>query len=144
MMEVAMELAAAIRRWHSGWVQAYEVDSLGRDQREALARDIVVSEDVLTKLLSQGPEAAAELQRLMRALGFAPETTQRIHPAVMRDMSIVCSACKFKRRCRKDIESGLAPVAQRYCPNTHTIKALHRERYELALPCEPRCSSSEP
>jgi hypothetical protein len=133
-----MSLAAAMRRWQSRWARAKEFTSLEEDQREALARDTGLSEDVLRKLIAQGPEAAAELPLLMRALGLATEMTERMHPAVMRDMSIVCSGCTHKRRCRNDIACGWAPVVQRYCPNTHTIKALHRERYESVLPCDPR------
>jgi hypothetical protein len=133
-MEAIMGLAAAIRQWRSSWAHAYELDPLDKYQREALARDIGLSQDVLAALVTQGPQAAAELPRLMYALGLAPERTADKYPAVMRDMSTVCSGCELKRRCRNDIDRGLAPVVQRYCPNTQTIKALHRERYELVLP----------
>jgi hypothetical protein len=133
-MEATMGLAAAIRRWRLSWGRAYELNPLSQDQREALARDIGLSHVALKVLMAQGPEAAAELPRLMYALGLAPERTADKYPAVMRDMSTVCSGCKLKRRCRNDIDCGLAPVVQRYCPNTQTIKALHRERYELVLP----------
>ena len=132
-----MGLAAAIRKWRSRWVQTYELGGLGRDQREALARDIGVSQDALEALVARGPGAAAELPRLMRALGLAPENTENIHSTVMRDMTVVCSGCKLKHRCQNDIDCGLAPVVLRYCPNTSTIKALHRDRYELTLPLGP-------
>jgi hypothetical protein len=122
-MEATMGLAATIRQWQSSWARTNEFAALEQDQREALARDTGLSEDVLGKLMAQGPEAAAELPLLMRTLGLAPEMTERMHPAVMRDMSIVCSGCTHKRRCRNDIDCGWAPVVQRYCPNTHTIKA---------------------
>ena len=133
-----MGLAATIRQWQSSWARTNEFAALEQDQREALARDTGLSEDVLGKLMAQGPEAAAELPLLMRTLSLAPEMTERMHPAVMRDMSIVCSGCTHKRRCRNDIVCRWAPVVQRYCPNTHTIKALHRERYESVLPRDPR------
>ena len=134
IMEAIMGLASTIRQWQSRWARANEFAALEQDQREAMARDTGLSDDVLGSLMVQGPEAAAELPRLMRALGLNPERTERIHPTVMRDMSIVCSGCELKRLCRNDIDCGWAPVVQRYCPNTHTIKALHRERYELTLP----------
>lgn len=128
---------AAIRQWYSRWVQTYELGYLGRDQREALARDIGLSQDALEILIAQGPEAATELPLLMRALGLVPEGTKDTHPAVMRDMTIVCSGCLSKARCSNDIDCGWAPVVLRYCPNTSSIKALHRERYELTLPLDP-------
>jgi uncharacterized protein YjiS (DUF1127 family) len=66
-MEVTMGLAAAIKRWRSNRVRAQELDSLNQDQREALARDIAVSADMLPVLVARGPEAAAELPRVMNA-----------------------------------------------------------------------------
>jgi hypothetical protein len=132
-----MGLAATIRKWHSRWGQTCELGCLGRDQREALARDIGLSQDALEALVARGPEGAAELPLLMRALGLSPGSTKDAHPAVMRDMTVVCSGCKLKHRCQNDIDCGLAPVVLRYCPNTSTIKALHRDRYELTLPLGP-------
>ena len=41
-MEVTMGLMATIRQWQSRYAQAYELDSLGTDDREALARDIAL------------------------------------------------------------------------------------------------------
>ena len=132
-----MGLVAAIRRWRSIRARTDEFGSLGRDQQEALARDVGLPVDTLGALMARGPESAAELPRLMQALDLAPERTEEIHPAVIRDMRAVCSGCKSKSRCRSDIACGWAPVVLRYCPNTSTIKALHRERYELALPSAP-------
>ena len=132
-----MGLAAAIRKWRSRWMQTYELSCLGQDQREALARDIGLSPDALEALVARGPGAAAELPRLMHDLGLAPESTENTHPTVMRDMIVVCSGCLSKGRCRNDIDCGWAPVVLRYCPNTSSIKALHRERYELILPLAP-------
>ena len=139
-----MGLAAVIRRWRLSWAHAHELNSLNRDQREALARDIGLSRDALEALTAQGPEAAAEFPRLLHALGLAPESTENTYPAVFRDMTVVCSGCKLKHRCQNDIDCGLAPVVQHYCPNTQTIKALYRERYELILPCDPLRPANEP
>jgi len=132
-----MEVAAVIKGWHSSWVQAHELGRLNQDQREALARDVGLLQDELEALIAQGPEAAAELPRLLRALGLSSQGAEDLHPAVARNLSVVCSSCKFKGRCRNDIDCGWAPVVLRYCPNTSTIKALHRDRYELTLPCPP-------
>jgi hypothetical protein len=70
-MEVTMGWATAIKRWQSNRMRAQELDSLDQDQREALARDIGVSADMLPVLIARGPEAAAELPRLMHALSLS-------------------------------------------------------------------------
>jgi hypothetical protein len=130
-----MGLMSIVANWRSARMARRELALLDAEELRALAHDLGLAADHLARLTAQG--GSEELPRLMRALGLPRERAERIHPTVMRDMSIVCSGCRLKRRCRNDVACGWAPVVQRYCPNTHTIKALHRERYELALPCDP-------
>ena len=134
-----MSWMTTLANWRSARVARRELTLLDAGELRALARDVAVSADQLTGLTGHGAKGNDELPRLMRALGLTPERTERIHADVMRDMSIICSGCKFKRRCRHDIDCGWAPVVQHYCPNTHTIKALYRERYELVLPSSKPC-----
>ena len=47
-----MGLATEIKRWQSNRMRAQELDSLDQDQREALARDIGVSADMLPVLIA--------------------------------------------------------------------------------------------
>ena len=47
-----MSLGAAIKRWQSNWMRAQELDSRDQDQRDALARDIGVSTDMLPVLVA--------------------------------------------------------------------------------------------
>ncbi len=131
-----MGLMTTLANWWSTRMARRELALLDGEELRALAHDLRLSTDQLTRLTAHG--ASDDLPRLMRAFGLAPERTERAYPDVMRDMSIVCSGCKLKHCCRSDVDCGWAPVVQRYCPNTHTIKALHRERYESVLPREHR------
>jgi uncharacterized protein YjiS (DUF1127 family) len=131
-----MGLITTLANWWSARMARRELALLGAEELRALVHDLGLSADQLMQLTAQG--SSDDLPRLMRAFGLAPERTERAYPDVMRNMSIICSGCKLKRRCRSDVDCGWAPVVQRYCPNTHTIKALHRERYESVLPRDHR------
>lgn len=123
-----MGLMTTISHWRSSRKDGRELTSLDVDGLGALARDVGLSPNQLTRLTERGARAGEELPRLLDAVGLAPERIGRTHPDVMRDMSIVCSGCVAARRCSRDIDRGWAPVVQRYCPNTETIKALQVER----------------
>jgi uncharacterized protein YjiS (DUF1127 family) len=127
-MEVTMGLATAIKRWQSNRMRAQELDSLDQDQREALARDIGVSVDMLPVLIARGPEAAAELPRLMHALSLDTDRIRHIHATLMRDMSLTCSGCTAAVRCRHDLDQGQARAHYgEYCPNAETLQKLQEE-----------------
>jgi hypothetical protein len=124
-MEAVMGLATTIKQWRIDWKRTHELEALGPDGREALARDIGISEDVLGRLVARGPEAGAELPRLMAALSLDADRITRAQAAVMRDMSITCSQCMVAARCRRDLDHELAPSAHRnYCPNAETLREL--------------------
>jgi len=124
-----MGLGETIRRWQAYWAQAHELDGLDKDQRDALARDIGVSADMLPVLVARGPDAAAELPRLMEALDLDSEQVRQIHASVMRDMSLTCSGCTTAVRCRDDLANGRASAHfAEYCPNAATLQGLSYER----------------
>jgi uncharacterized protein YjiS (DUF1127 family) len=128
-MEATMGLAATIRQWRSNRARAHELDALGPDQRDALARDIGVSEDVVVRLVARGAQAGAELPRLMQALSLNPEGTRRERAALLRDMSVTSSECAVVDRCRRDLDRGRAALTYRgYCPNAETLRELRGER----------------
>jgi uncharacterized protein YjiS (DUF1127 family) len=127
-MEVPMNLMTTITHWRSSRKAGRELTSLDVDGLGALARDVGLSPDQLTRLTVRGAGSDEELARLLQAVGLVPERIGRTHPDVMRDMSIVCSGCAAARRCQRDLDRGWAPVVQGYCPNSETIKALQAER----------------
>ena len=124
-----MDLGTTIRRWQSKWAQAHELDDLDKDQRDALARDLGVSADMLPTLVARGPDAAAELPRLMEALSLDPDRVRQIHAALMRDMSLTCSGCTTAVRCRDDLADGRSPSRfADYCPNAEILRELQGEQ----------------
>jgi len=123
-----MELAAIIRQWHSKWTQAHQLDGLGPEQRQALARDIGISEVLLCDLAARGEEAGSELPRLMEALSLDVARIRRTQAALMRDMTNTCSRCPATVRCRRHLDQGYARLLQDlYCPNAETLRELHGE-----------------
>jgi len=120
-----MGLMTTIRQWQSSWAQVNELNAVGIEHREALARDIALPLDVLEKLAVRGNEAAAELPRLMEALSLDAEKAIRMYPALMRDMGVTCSQCAVVTRCRRELNCGRASsVYHGYCPNAETLQEL--------------------
>lgn len=120
-----MILASMIRQWRERRVVACEWESLDSGERQVLSRDIGVSEELLSNLAARGPDAAAELPRLMAALSLDPHAIGLEQPATMRDMTLVCSECMEKARCRKELarEQALAAYAE-YCLNAETLRDM--------------------
>ena len=123
-----MNLGNTVRQWQRRWAQTWELEALGREQREALARDIGVPPEMLAALVARGPDAAAELPRLMQALSLDADEIRKIHAALMRDMSLTCSGCTAAVRCRDDLDMGRAAGHfGEYCPNAETLKDMKGE-----------------
>lgn len=127
-----MGLTAMIRQWRTNLASAHEIEGLGPEERGALARDIGVPEGLLARLAAARAEAGLELPHLMQALSMNVEAVRHRHPAVVRDMSIICSECRAATRCRRDLALGLsAATFDGYCPNADTLKELAGESYTL-------------
>ena len=123
-----MNLGNTVRQWQMRWAQVRELEALGREQREALARDIGIPPEMLPVLVARGPDAAAELPRLMQALSLDADEIRKIHAALMRDMSLTCSGCTAAVRCRDDLDAGRSPARfGAYCPNAETLTDLSGE-----------------
>ena len=130
-----MSLANTIRQWRSNWAQAQELDALGLEERTVLGRDLGISQTALVSLAGHGPDAAAELPRLIGALSLDADRIRQIHAALMRDMSITCSGCTAAVRCRHDLDAGASQAHfTEYCPNGETLQELQVE----ALKGDPR------
>ena len=76
-------------------------------------------------LASRGPGASAELPKMLQAVSIDPAELSLTHPAVLRDMAVVCSECDEKSRCRSDLTLRIAAAKyDEYCPNAQMIEAL--------------------
>lgn len=90
-----------------------------------IAGEFGLSVGELRRLASRSSHSADELPRMMSALGFdAGETVQRM-PILYRDLQRVCSGCRTKARCRRELAHGTAAADfAEFCPNRETLRAL--------------------
>ncbi|NBJ13096.1 hypothetical protein [Microvirga arsenatis] len=126
-----MSLMTTLRRWWSSRQARKELACLSIHEHATLARDLGLSSDQLDRMAAHGARGGADLHRFLDAMGLAPEWLELTRPTVLREMSIVCSACPVARLCRRDLERGWAPAVRRYCPNIMTIDAILAERSRL-------------
>ncbi|MBV9347744.1 MAG: hypothetical protein JOZ70_10595 [Pseudolabrys sp.] len=94
---------------------------------EHMARDLGVSHDDLVRLVPTNPNAAALLDKLLKALGV--ENIAQQNPAVLNDLKRLCVFCGEKERCAHELEVGAATAHYKeYCPNAYTLDSLVVEK----------------
>ena len=99
-----------------------EMDAVNFGQ---IARDLRISSADLEALVRQGPHAADELPKMLRALGIDQADLARTEPLVLRDMERVCSLCNRKRQCGHQLAAGTAAAHyDEFCGNAPTIDGL--------------------
>jgi len=80
----------------AGWLkhrrELSEIRQLDRSEFDRIAGDLRVSPGDLEALVQQGPHAADELPKLLRALGIDQADLARTEPMVLRDMERVCAS----------------------------------------------------
>jgi len=117
----------------ANWIKKYrytvglhdELARCGPDEVARTARDLGVSPGELVRLADQGPNAADQLSRLLRALGVDAKKLSRSDPAMMRDLQRLCITCDHKGRCGHELAAGTAAENYRsFCPNAISLDAL--------------------
>jgi transcriptional regulator with XRE-family HTH domain len=104
-----------------------EMRQLDRFDFDRIASDLRVSPGDLDTLVRQGPHAADELPKLLRALGIDQADLARTQPLVLRDMERVCAMCQHKRQCDRDLAAGTsAEHYEGYCLNAPAIEGLEQ------------------
>ena len=102
-----------------------EIRELGSGEFARIAQELCVTPADLDTLVRQGPHAADELPRLLKALGIDQMALSRTQPLMLRDMARVCASCTQKSRCDHDLDAGnSAQHYEEYCANAPTINAL--------------------
>jgi transcriptional regulator with XRE-family HTH domain len=102
-----------------------ELRQLNTSEFERIATELRVSPGDLNDLVRQGPHAADELPKLLKALGIDEEGLARTQPLVLRDMERVCALCSHKGECDRDLAAGSsAEHYEGYCLNASTIQTL--------------------
>ena len=76
-----------------------EIRQLDRTDFDRIAGDLRISSNDLDQLVRQGPHAADELPKMLKALGIDEADLARTEPLVLRDMERVCTLCRHKRQC---------------------------------------------
>ena len=91
---------------------------------ERIANDLQVSPADLEELVHRAP-TADELPRLLEALGISARDLARVEPIVGANLERVCTLCKSKPECNRDLASGAsAEHYQEYCLNASRIARL--------------------
>jgi transcriptional regulator with XRE-family HTH domain len=102
-----------------------EIRQMDRSDFDRIASDLRVSPGELDALVHQGPHAADELPKLLKALGINEDDLARTQPLVLRDMERVCALCHSKGQCDRDLAAGTsAEHYEGYCLNAPTIHDL--------------------
>jgi hypothetical protein len=90
-----------------------------------MARDIGLSAQDLEFIASKGPNAAAELPKLLRALGVDLQKLPLDRRTTLRDLQRICITCGHKVQCRHELAAGTAAKHYRdFCPNAMSIDEL--------------------
>ena len=118
-------LAQTFGDWLKHRRELNEMRQLNTAEFDRIASDLRISPADLNELVRQGPHAADELPKLLRALGIDEDDLARIEPVMLHDMERVCALCQNKRECDRDLAAGTsAEHYQGYCLNAPTIEQL--------------------
>jgi hypothetical protein len=118
-------LVTTFNDWLKHRREMNELRQLNSSEFDRIAGELRVSPDDLNELVRQGPHAADELPRMLKALGIDEDMLARTQPLVLRDMERVCALCHQKGECIRDFAAGTAAEHyEEYCPNAPTIDVL--------------------
>jgi len=102
-----------------------DLNCLPKDEVERIASDLRMTASDLYAAARQGPGSAALLERRMTVLDLAPGEVLQNEPGVFRDLQRVCTLCRSKKQCVRDLARDPAnAVWKDYCPNVGTLLAL--------------------
>jgi hypothetical protein len=122
---VVGRLTQAFGDWLRHRQELNEMRQLDNSEFDRIAGDLRVSPADLNELVHQGPHAADELPKLLKALGIDESDLARVEPLVLHDMERVCALCQHKRQCDRDLAAGTsAEHYEGYCLNAPTIEEL--------------------
>lgn len=124
-LPVVQFLVDTFGNWLNHRRELSEIRQMDTTHFDTIASDLRVSPSVLDTLVRQGPHAADELPKMLKALGIDEADLARTQPLVLRDMERVCAMCANKRQCDRDLAAGTAAEHyEGYCLNAPTIDTL--------------------
>ena len=122
---VVQHLVDTFGNWLNHRRELSEIRRMDTASFDRIASDLRVPPGVLDMLARQGPHAADELPRLLKALGIDESDLARTQPLVLRDMQRVCTLCASKHQCDRDLTAGRSAAHyEEYCLNAPTIESL--------------------
>ncbi|HXB79114.1 MAG TPA: hypothetical protein VNX23_17200 [Bradyrhizobium sp.] len=124
-LSVVERLTHTFSEWLKHRQELSEMRHLDASEFNRIASDLRLSPADLDELVRQGPHAADELPKLLKALGISEADLARVEPMVLHDMERVCALCGHKRECDRDLAEGTSAEHYRqYCLNAPTIEQL--------------------
>ena len=124
-LSVVERLTHTFSQWLKHRQELSEMRHLDASEFDRIASDLRLSPADLDELVRQGPHAADELPKLLKALGISQADLARVEPMVLHDMERVCALCGHKRECDRDLAEGTSAEHYRqYCLNAPTIEQL--------------------
>ena len=137
----ALAAASAVFKAISNWVEKYrsaiglrdELAHCGTEEVARIAHDIGLGSEEFASLASNGPHAADQLPRLLRALGVDPVELASVDPAMLRGLERICITCGHKDQCEHDLAAGTAAQGSYndYCPNAKSLNAIFDSKFEM-------------
>jgi hypothetical protein len=107
------------------WMESSDLNGLEKNDAERVATDLRMTASDLYALAKQGPESAVLLERRMAVLDLDRDEIVQSEPGVFRDLQRVCTLCRSKKQCLRDMASNPnSAVWKDYCPNVGTLLAL--------------------
>jgi hypothetical protein len=91
-----------------------------------------LSKEELSALTFQPSGSIRSLSKRLHHAGLSEDELAAAHGDVLRDMRRVCSQCRSKARCTRDLKHERRATPAKYCPNEQTLRALADEVHQDA------------
>ena len=122
-------VADFIGRQRRRFASSRELDALTPAEVSSIARDLKLSKSSLRELTAR----ELEPHLLVRMLASLHKTMPPSGDVLGRDMQAVCSLCRSKGRCNRELATGTAAANYRkFCPNAFNLDLLPRKESSLA------------
>lgn len=121
-------LVARWREYQANVAGIREMEACGPEMVAQMASELGMTAAELEQVVSHGAGADKLMARMIAAFGLNAGELQRRDPAMVRDMSILCSLCETKGRCVHELDAGTAAEhAHEFCPNAPTFELLLKD-----------------
>jgi hypothetical protein len=125
-------ISLRLGRWLKSRAERFELERVGADEVQRLAKDLGLAPAELRLLVSRGSQEADLLHRRLALLRLDPKALAAREPLLFRDLQRLCALCDRRGRCVRDLAradvrdpaDSASADWQDYCPNAATLKML--------------------